>query len=232
MRTCSIDGCEKNHRSRGLCSTHYNQQYQPNRHHRVKACAACGVTYETTRTDGRFCSLLCRDFDRWGPRYSAWPRYKPKPPIVVPPPFRERRVCGWCGDGFVATRLTHVFCSRQCLARSARTRRRGREVDAPGTYTWTEVIKLYLLFDRCCAYCQQRTDDPEPDHVVPLSRGGGNSVTNILPSCKACNSDKRDLLLDEWAKDRARRGLPPRLTRWHPADPRFLHLTSVSAHAA
>lgn len=30
-------------------------------------------------------------------------------------------------------------------------------------------------------------------------RGGENHIGNLLPSCASCNSDKRDLLLDEWA---------------------------------
>lgn len=62
----------------------------------------------------------------------------------------------------------------------------------------------------------------EPDHVIPLSRGGSNSITNVVPACKPCNSGKRDLLLSEWYADRARRGLEARSL-----DPRVRHLTSV-----
>ena len=77
---------------------------------------------------------------------------------------------------------------------------------------------------RRCAYCDQRVEgQPDPDHVVPLSRGGSNSITNILPSCRACNSDKRDLLLAEWRMDRQRRCLPARRT-----DPaQWIHLTEA-----
>lgn len=232
MRACSVAACVKPNRARGLCSTHYNQVHQPGRHHRVKTCAVCERTYETTRTNGRYCSLMCRDFDRCGPRFSQWPRPTPPAPRPRPEPYREPRCCSWCGIEFVAHRRDHVMCSRTCKLKAARVRRRGREAQAFGTYTWTEVIKLYLAFDRCCAYCAQPTDAPEPDHVVPLSRGGGNSVTNLLPSCQTCNGDKRDLLLDEWAADRARRALPPRITTWAPNDPRYLHLTSVISYAA
>ena len=65
---------------------------------------------------------------------------------------------------------------------------------------------------KCCAYCGQakRNDAIEPDHVIPLSKGGSNSIHNIVPSCQPCNGDKRDLSLDDWYVDRERRGLDAR----------------------
>jgi 5-methylcytosine-specific restriction endonuclease McrA len=59
---------------------------------------------------------------------------------------------------------------------------------------------------------------------VPLSRGGSNSITNILPACRRCNGDKRDLSLDEWTADRRRRNLPAVVTTWAVGDPKYLHL--------
>lgn len=65
MRTCTIEGCDKKHRSRGLCSTHYNQAHQPNRHHRAAyRCGHCGVEvvkFKDARFEARFCSTKCRD---------------------------------------------------------------------------------------------------------------------------------------------------------------------------
>ncbi|MEE3258467.1 MAG: HNH endonuclease [Candidatus Latescibacterota bacterium] len=36
------------------------------------------------------------------------------------------------------------------------------------------------------------------DHVVPLSRGGRTVKSNVVPCCKDCNSQKRNLLPLEW----------------------------------
>lgn len=84
-------------------------------------------------------------------------------------------------------------------------------------------MRLYLALGKRCAYCEQEFDGPpDPDHVVPLSRGGSNSITNILPCCSPCNSDKRDLLLSEWNEDREIRFLPDRVTE----NPLWTHLTS------
>lgn len=231
MRTCTMPGCDKAHQARGLCSTHYNQAHQPNRHVSVeRVCECCEVTYLTLRTEGRFCSLLCRDYTRWGPRFSLIPVV----PVVSPKPpaWHEDRQCLWCGAAFVAHRHDHVNCTRRCKHKAVQMRRRGRESLSGGTYTWTEVMRLFLLFDRRCAYCEQPViGQPDPDHVVPLSRGGSNSITNILPSCRTCNSDKRDLLLTEWSVDRARRGLPMVTTSWAAMDSRLIHLTSISSAA-
>lgn len=65
MRTCTIDGCDKPHRARGLCATHYNQEHQPDRHKPVtKPCAFCGRPCTRAggggRVHGQVCSDLCR----------------------------------------------------------------------------------------------------------------------------------------------------------------------------
>ncbi|RME63649.1 MAG: HNH endonuclease [Nitrospirae bacterium] len=36
------------------------------------------------------------------------------------------------------------------------------------------------------------------DHIVPLSRGGKSTKSNIVPACKECNNKKKYLLPLEW----------------------------------
>ena len=51
-----------------------------------------------------------------------------------------------------------------------------------------------------CHYCGRSTPPREltMDHVVPIVRGGTSEKGNVVPSCKECNSRKRDLLPLEW----------------------------------
>lgn len=51
-----------------------------------------------------------------------------------------------------------------------------------------------------CYYCGDRFPPREltMDHVVPLSRGGQTSKSNVVPSCKNCNNEKKYLLPLEW----------------------------------
>ena len=38
----------------------------------------------------------------------------------------------------------------------------------------------------------------EQEHFIPLSKGGGYSMGNIIPACRACNASKSDKDFFEW----------------------------------
>lgn len=129
-RTCTIDGCAKPHRARGLCTTHYNHKYQPNRHEKkLVACIWCGAEKLKHsgggRKYGQTCSEECRmaityppkcDLppDHWALWYGAssqWPRY-------------GWQSCAQCGGQFTARSSTSRYCSNPC-AWIASDRRKG-----------------------------------------------------------------------------------------------------------
>lgn len=225
-RTCTIDDCEAPHVGRGLCRRHYRFEYEM--HDAV--CVTCGEMFRGHRATAKFCSDECKGDSYRTRTVSRLPRHHPVRVLMrKPTPALRRTGCEWCGTEIETRKSTQRFCSMDCKRHAKRVRRRGREHGAIGTYTWSQVTKVLLKFDRRCAYCEQTILGlPDPDHVVPLSRGGANTIANILPSCRLCNSDKRDLLLDEWAADRERRGLPPRTTSWAADDARVGHLTCLS----
>lgn len=238
-RTCTMPDCGKPHRARGLCGSHYNQQHQPNRHatHTVQ-CAYCGTDCEknpwrSNRYESLYCSLQCRDWDRYGysklpaDHWALWAGKTSKWNPPAKPAVARLTDCDWCGAEFTTLKLVQRYCSKRCNHKSSRARRRALEAGAAGIYTWAEVTRIWIGIGRCCAYCEQSTTDYEPDHVIPLARGGSNSITNIVPSCKPCNSDKRDLTLADWYADRQRRGLPLRSL-----STRITHLTHALLVAA
>lgn len=51
-----------------------------------------------------------------------------------------------------------------------------------------------------CHYCgrQIAPKDLTMDHIVPLSRGGKTTKGNVVPACKECNNQKKQLLPMEW----------------------------------
>lgn len=49
--------------------------------------------------------------------------------------------------------------------------------------------------NKTCQYCFKHGDTM--DHVIPRSRGGAHSWTNIVTACKKCNAKKDDHLLSE-----------------------------------
>lgn len=250
-RTCTQDGCDRKVRARGLCSTHYNRmRYTPEqRHPKIKMmCHLCGtVTRKPPASshgyDYRFCSLLCRDLYRWEFRTEA-PRTpqasRPKRSCLIPPdhPARwygdasalEWRPCLWCGRTYPcrAGHGTRAYCNATCKRRAKHVRRKATEsLAGNGYWTWSDFMRMAARFDYRCAYCNTKPDRLDADHVVALGKGGQNVLTNLLPACLMCNSDKRDLTLTEWDADRQRRGLPARATSWGADDARYRHLTWV-----
>lgn len=50
-----------------------------------------------------------------------------------------------------------------------------------------------------CYYCGCNIDDGyHVEHVHPLSRGGTNTVNNIVLACPSCNLSKGSMTLEEW----------------------------------
>ncbi len=62
-------------------------------------------------------------------------------------------------------------------------------------YDWRDLLFLY---DHRCAYCRTDKKELTQDHVIPLSRGGDHTITNIVPACQSCNSRKGTKTLEEW----------------------------------
>lgn len=51
-----------------------------------------------------------------------------------------------------------------------------------------------------CYYCRQKSNHLTIDHIVPIAKGGGHTLDNIVFACHACNSEKRDLAPEEYGK--------------------------------
>ncbi len=81
--------------------------------------------------------------------------------------------------------------ANRAKARAYYARKKGGE----GTHTaaeWEAVCAYYNYRCLCCGQQKPLT----ADHVVPLSKGGANTIDNIQPLCKPCNSRKGDKTID------------------------------------
>ena len=124
-KPCTVAGCNNRHLARGLCSTHYNQQYQPDRHARVDVpCTYCGTMTTTGKSNSKKRRPVCSDYcksalrfppkselpadhwARWYGKASAWPRM----PLVQ---------CGGCGDMFAPSSEIRTCCSNRCYRTKA-----------------------------------------------------------------------------------------------------------------
>lgn len=76
------------------------------------------------------------------------------------------------------------------------SRRRAREHGAEGSYTAAEFEALCEVYGNLCLRCGDKDAPLTPDHVVPLSLGGSNWISNIQPLCRSCNSRKNVKVID------------------------------------
>ncbi|WP_371931000.1 HNH endonuclease [Roseovarius sp. MMSF_3281] len=74
--------------------------------------------------------------------------------------------------------------------RARRRRRRLRVMEAEGAYTAEQWAALQHVTGNRCLCCGIDAD-LEPDHVIPLAKGGTNWIDNIQPLCRSCNARKR-----------------------------------------
>ncbi len=60
-------------------------------------------------------------------------------------------------------------------------------------------FEVFKRDDFTCRYCGRKTPQVvlEVDHIVPVSKGGGNDIDNLVTSCWECNRGKGATLLTE-----------------------------------
>ena len=95
---------------------------------------------------------------------------------------RTARVCST--DGCPEVVLGSSYCDTHMPAPWAgSTRAQQRPIG------WARIRARVLRRDgNVCQYCGSPAT--EVDHVVPVSRGGGHALSNLVASCHGCNADK------------------------------------------
>jgi hypothetical protein len=71
----------------------------------------------------------------------------------------------------------------------------------PSPEVWAEIrTRIFSRDDYTCTYCMARGVRLECDHVIPVSKGGGNEDDNLATACFSCNRSKRNNLVEEWIR--------------------------------
>ena len=83
------------------------------------------------------------------------------------------------------------------------------------------IVRMCEAQNWKCAYCVKpmrkkrhkdfRGQEATVDHIVPISRGGGNWKANLTMACAKCNQEKGDMTGDEYRTVLAKRATPPNL---------------------
>src|SRR6266550_8840925 len=122
----------------------------------------------------------------------------------------ETRVAkkSWARRGYIAGQPKR-FCDghrpiKHGLARRGRLspsytriynlRRRVENSTALGDHNPQQLRARFEFFGWKCRYCGKALTEKSAcaEHMIPLSRGGTNWASNIIPSCRPCNTAKKD----------------------------------------
>ena len=91
--------------------------------------------------------------------------------------------------------------------RTRAARRRKRRMDSVehdlADAQWDALVQAW----GGCAYCGAAPDHLERDCVLPISRGGRYTLTNVVPACRSCNASKCNQEVTTWLR---RKGLDER----------------------
>jgi 5-methylcytosine-specific restriction endonuclease McrA len=223
---CSMPDCERVVYGHGLCQMHWHRWYRHgDAGDIVRTCAWCGVGFTVARNrhSARACSVTCSNRLQYAARKAALAgakctmcgiafapsskdiRFCKRCAGIVAASARARDVtCNACGRIFKTSNPHEPVCSecsyrariKRTVARNHRRKALDRGAFGP-TYTERDWRHLIARYRGMCAYCGVRPAEHR-DHVTPVSRGGGNSIGNILPACAQCNLSKGSLFLTEW----------------------------------
>jgi 5-methylcytosine-specific restriction endonuclease McrA len=86
---------------------------------------------------------------------------------------------------------------RNEILRRAGQKYRALKRELPADLTEEQWIRCVAYFNHRCAYCGRKRKLAQ-EHIVPVDKGGGYTVENIVPSCKPCNSSKCNRDFNDW----------------------------------
>ena len=86
------------------------------------------------------------------------------------------------------------------VQRNERERLRKINLRATPELTRSQWERIKRKHKQRCYYCGIKHDKLTIDHVVPISKGGDNSLCNIVPACITCNRLKGSKSLVEWVR--------------------------------
>lgn len=95
--------------------------------------------------------------------------------------------------------------SDKAVAKIHRRRSRLKSAGAFSAAEWRALLRFWRNRCVCCGITGEKTKLGRltPDHVIPLSAGGSNTIDNIQPLCMPCNKSKAVKAIDYRIKQRA-----------------------------
>lgn len=130
-----------------------------------------------------------------------------------PDPIRPSGLHSWCrrcvtDDGLARQRQNPARVNARQrewvrrnpeMARAQSHNARAKQWRVPGRITGPELKARYEAQEGRCHWCGTPLDDGyEVDHLIPLSKGGANDISNVVCACVRCNASRGAKLPGDW----------------------------------
>lgn len=184
QRTCTTDGCDRPHYSKGMCKPCYRRDY----YRRNKAVEnASNKAYREAHADywrERWAAYHAANAERL--KESKRAAYHADPDTHRERCVRYRREHPGASDAWRKA-------NPELWAMRNRENARRRRGEAPVDYA--AVLAEHGMHCHICDTGIASMDDLHFDHVIPLSKGGPHAAENIRPAHALCNLRKGSRLL-------------------------------------
>lgn len=81
--------------------------------------------------------------------------------------------------------------ARKLTSSTSSRNRRSKILQCKNSHTVHDVLQIYNSQSGRCAYCKKKVGtNYHVDHIVPISKGGGNGKENLQICCPSCNLRK------------------------------------------
>lgn len=167
---CEVDGCPGRHKAKGLCGAHYAQTY---RQENADTVREAGAAYRAANREAI------------AERARAWHQANAD--------RTRRQKAEWyeANRGLAKKRRQAYVAANRDAVRVANSRRRAVERgSAVNDLTGAEWSAIKAAYGHRCVYCHTKPKRLTQDHVIPLSKGGHHTASNVVPACRSCNSRK------------------------------------------
>ena len=132
-----------------------------------KECQFCGKSFqadtkEVNRGNAKYCSLSCA--------------------AKAPKSLQYEQVCKHCGQKFMSASKNTKYCSDSCKQKNYRARQKSLSENG------TSIKNYYRIFENIpCELCQWDKTTRDLHHIIEVSNGGTNELSNLLCVCPNCH---------------------------------------------
>jgi 5-methylcytosine-specific restriction endonuclease McrA len=109
--------------------------------------------------------------------------------------YRESRRRSYRKNAQKRMQTTRDWMKRKPAQRRSHIHRARARVENPGIVRQEEWDALMERYGGRCLRCGT-TEDVYADHIVPLAKGGMNTIDNVQPLCRSCNAKKWTYVVD------------------------------------